>query len=244
MERLRLPTLRSKAAGSSSHPRRYPEDMATTLVGSGVYDAREVSHLLAEHVECIVRWAAPDGQKRPAVVVPSLGRAFSFLDLVSLAVASELWKRHVAEAEMRQGVVFLQALTGHEKPLAHREVVELLATSGTSWLADLDGGWYDIGKGGQGAFKEVVRLCLKRVSYDDVGVARLWRPVPLVLLDPRIQAGVPCVEGTRVPTETIAAMVEANPPETVAEELELTVEQVEAAVDFEAGLLAGRGIAA
>lgn len=177
-------------------------------------------------------------------MAPSLGRAFSFLDLVSLAVVSELWGRHVAESDMRHGVAFLKRHSGHGQPLAHRETVERLATSGSAWLADLDGGWYDLGKGGQGAFKEVVRLYLERVSYDDVGVARLWRPAPLVLLDPRVQAGIPCVEGTRVPTETIAAMVEADSPEAVACELDLTVDQVAAAVGFETGLLSGRSIAA
>ncbi len=218
--------------------------MGTTLVGSGVYDAGEVSHLLAEHVECIVRWASPDSHKRPPIVASSLGRAFSFLDLVSLAVVSELWKRNVSEADMRHGVAFLQELTGQDRPLAHRDTVELLATSGTAWLADVDGSWYDIGNGGQGAFEEVVRLYLQAVSYDDVGLARLWKPAPMVLLDPRIQAGAPCIEGTRIPTETIAAMVEADPLEVVADEFDLTVEQVGAAVGFEAGLLAGRSIAA
>jgi uncharacterized protein (DUF433 family) len=75
-------------------------------------------------------------------------------------------------------------------------------------------------------------------------LARLWRPAPLVLLDPTIQAGKPCVERTRVPTETIAAMLEVDSSEVVAEDLELTIEQVNAASEFEAGLLAGRGIAA
>jgi len=234
----------SLRARTRSHGRLYPEVVGMTLVGSGVYDATEVSHLLAEHVECIVRWAAPDRHGTPPIVAPSLGRAFSFIDLVSLAVVSELWKRNVSETDLRHGAEYLRHFTGEAKPLAHRETVERLATSGTAWLADVEGGWYDIGKGGQGAFKEVIRLYLDKVSYDEVGVARLWQPAPLVVLDPRIQAGMPCIAGTRVPTETIAAMAEVDPPEIVAAELDLTVEQIEAAIGFESGLLAGRSIAA
>lgn len=218
--------------------------MAATLVGAGVYDAQEVAHLLALPVECIVRWAVPDRHRLPPVVAPSLDRAFSFLDLVSLAVAGELWHRRVSEVDMRQGVKYLKELTGYERPLAHRNVVETLATSGQAFIAELDGGWYDLGKGGQGAFKEIVRIYLERITYDDLGTARLWKPAPYVVLDPRIQAGAPCVEGTRIPTETIAAMTEADPPELVAQDLELTVEQVLAATKFEAELLEGRGIAA
>jgi hypothetical protein len=59
--------------------------MAPALLDSGVYDATEVGHLLAVRAECIVRWAAPDSQGRPPVVDPSFGRAYSFVDLVSLA---------------------------------------------------------------------------------------------------------------------------------------------------------------
>lgn len=216
--------------------------MTTTLVGSGVYDAQEVSHLLALPVECIVRWAVPDRNGLPPVVAPMLDRAFSFVDLVSLAVAGELWKRRVAEAEMRHGVKYLQHHTGYDRPLAHRDVVDILATSGHAFIAELEGGWYDLGKGGQGAFKEIVRIYLKKISYDDLGIARLWKPARYVVLDPRIQAGAPCIEGTRIPTETIAAMTEVDPPELVAQDLDLTVEQVLAAGKFEAALLEGRGI--
>ena len=229
---------------SAEAPPRYADHMVETFVGSGVYDAVEVSHLLAEPAERVLRWAAPDRHGRPAIVPLSLGRAFSFLDLVSLAVASELWRRRVSEPDLRHGVAYLQRLTGQGQPLAHRDTIERLATAGAAWLANLDGEWYDIGKGGQGPFEEVVRLYLERIAFDELNVARLWRPAPMVVLDPRIQAGKPCLEGTRVPTETIAAMVETDSHQAVADELDLTVEQVEAAVDFEDGLRAGRGIAA
>lgn len=209
-----------------------------------MYHAQEVSHLLALPVECVVRWAVPDRSGHPPVVAPSLDQAFSFLDLVSLAVTGELWQRRVSELHMRQGVRYLREHTGHERPLAHREVVDTLATSGQAFIAELEGGWFDLGKGGQGAFRDIVRIYLKRIVYDDLGTARLWKPAPSVVLDPRIQAGAPCLEGTRIPTETIAAMTEVDPPELVAQDLELTVEQVLAATKFEAELLEGRGIAA
>ena len=218
-------------------------DMAQTLVDSGVYDAHEVGHLLAQHVDAIVRWSVPDRQG-PAIVAPSLVRAFSFLDLVSLAVVKELWGRNISERDMRAGAAFLQQETGHEKPLAHKDVVDLLATSGATLLMSLAGGWYDIGRGGQGAFENVVRLYLKTVSYDDLGVAQLWRPAPLVVLNPKIQAGAPCLAGTRVPTARVNEMLATDPADVVAADLDLTEDQVRAAVEFEAALAEGRGLAA
>jgi len=73
--------------------------VARSLVDVGVYDAQEISHLLAQNVDCIVRWSVPDGKGRPAIVPPSLDRAFSFVDLVSFAVVAELWGRLVSEVE-------------------------------------------------------------------------------------------------------------------------------------------------
>ena len=217
--------------------------MATALVGAGVYDAQEASHLLALPVECIIRWSLPD-RHLPPVVAPSLDRAFSFVDLVGLGVAGVLWHRRVAEIDIRNGVKYLGDKTGYERPLAHRDVVDTLATSGNAFIAELQEGWFDLGKGGQGAFKEIVRIYLKKIEFDDLGVARSWRPAPHVVLDPRVQAGTPCIEGTRIPTETVAAMAEVDSPELVAEDLDLTVEEVLAAAGFEAALLEGQGIAA
>lgn len=218
--------------------------MTTTLVGSGVYDAQEASHLLAVPVECIVRWALPERSGLPPVVAPSLDKLFSFVDLVSLGVVGQLWEQRVAEDDMRRGLKWLQHLTGYEKPLAHRDVVDTLATSGRAFVAKVEGGWYDLGKGRQGAFQEILRVYLEKITFDDLGVARLWKPAPHIVLDPRIQAGTPCIEGTRIPTETVAAMTEVDSPELVAEDFGLTVEEVLAAGSFEAGLLEGRGIAA
>jgi len=218
--------------------------VARSLVDVGVYDAQEISHLLAQNVDCIVRWSVPDGKGRPAIVPPSLDRAFSFVDLVSFAVVAELWGRLVSEVEMRNGVALLMQETGYDKPLAQQQVIEVLATCGTSLIANLGGGWFDIGKGGQGAFEEVLLVYLKAISYDDLGVAQRWRPAPLVVLDPRVQAGTPCIEGTRIPTQVVATMLDTDSAETVGEELDLTVEQVHAAANFEAALAEGRGLAA
>lgn len=218
--------------------------MSTTLVGSGVYDAVEAGRLLGVPVACILRWAVPDRRGLPPVVAPSFERAFSFQDLVSLSVAGVLRERQVADDDMRRGVEYLQQFTHHDKPLAYRDVVELLATSGRSFIARLGGGWFDLGKGGQSAFKEIVKVYLKRITFDDLGGARLWRPAPHVVLDPGVQAGTPCIEGTRIPTATVAAMAAVDPLKLVADELDLSVEEVEAAASFEAALLEGRGIAA
>lgn len=219
--------------------------MTATLLNSGVYDAHEVAHLLGgRHVEQIVRWSTPDAKGNPAMVAPSHGRSFSFVDLVSLAVVAEVCQRQVPEAHVRSGIQALVREYGFDRPLAHQNVIQTLATSGASFLANLKGGWFDIGKGGQGAFEQIVRVYLRALSYDDLGVAAIWRPTPHVVLDPRIQAGTPCVEGTRIPSSTIYELLHDESPEELAEEYGLSVEQIEAADRFERRLNDGIGLVA
>ncbi len=218
--------------------------MPTPLLDAGVYDAREVAHLLGQHPEVVVRWSVPDGKGRPAVVPPSLDRAFSFVDLVSFAVAGELWRRHVPEADMRSGVELLTRETGFDRPLAQRQVVEKLATCSVTLLGDLGDGWYDLGKGGQGVFEDIVRIDMKFIAFDELGVATRWQPNPRVSLDPRVQAGAPCISGTRIPTAVVAAMLENDPADVVADDLDLELALVLAAAEFEQGLAVGAGITA
>lgn len=218
--------------------------MATPLLDSGVYDAHEVAHLLGQHAELVVRWSVPDGKGRPAVVPPSFDRAFSFVDLVSLSVVGELWRRHVPEIDIRNGVALLTSETGFSRPLAQRQVVDTLATCGVAFLGDLGDGWYDLGKRGQGVFEEVIRIDMKTIDFDDLGVAKKWQPTPTVSLDPRVQAGAPCVVGTRIPTAVVAAMLENDSAELVAEDLDLELTLVLAAAEFEHRLAVGQGLTA
>lgn len=218
--------------------------VATSLVDSGVYDASEVGYLLGVSVERVVAWSAPDARGRPAIVAPTFDRAFSFADLVSLAVVRELSRRRITGTRIRAGVQYLGSELGYEKPLAQQQVVEMIATSGTSFIARLGEIWIDIGQGGQGAFDEIVNVYLRKISHNEIGVAQSWRPTELVLLDPRIQAGAPCLEGTRVPTATVAELLEHDSRDVVADDLDLTDEQVRAAEAFERELAAGSGLAA
>ena len=214
------------------------------LVNSGIYDAHEVAHLLAVDVEQVVRWSTPDAKGRPAIVAPSQGRSFSFLDLVSLSVVATLRHRGIADRAIRSGVRALRQEHDLAQPLAHRAVLDTVGTSGTSFVAQLPGGWYDVGAGTQGAFESVVRVYFSALTYDEIGVASAWRPFEHVTLDPRIQAGAPCVTGTRIPTATIARVLESEPAEEIAQEYGITIDEVEAADKFEQQLIDGHGLAA
>jgi len=202
------------------------------LLNRGLYDLTELSRLCQLHPEVVRRWTLSHGHL-PAIVTPSLNPYFSFLDLITVHVAAELHARNVLDDDIRRGVALMSAELNTDRPLAHRR----LATVGRSFFANL-GEWVDAGKSGQGAFLSIIKPVLKPIEYDPGDMAKLWRPRPRVWLNPLVQTGTPCVDGHRLPTRTLADMVDAgDDPEDVADEFEISLDDVEAAVRFEHELL-------
>ena len=69
-----------------------------------------------------------------------------------------------------------------------------------------------MGRGGQGSFPEVIEELLSPIEFGSDLHASIWRPAEGVWLNPKIQAGAPCVDGTRVPTRAIADLEAAGRP--------------------------------
>ena len=61
-------------------------------------------------------------------------------------------------------------------------------------------------------------------------------------IDPEIQAGAPCVEGTRIPTVVVSQRAAFEGQEAIAFDLEIELSAIEAAVRFEELLAQGDGI--
>ena len=224
--------------------RTLPSMSATRMIGHGLYDAAEIAHLLGHDAEWVVRWSTGSQTGEP-IVEPTFERMFSFADLVSFRVGLIIRQRSVSDRHLRQGVATLRTMAGLARPLASHDVIGSLATSGESFLSDLGTGEYeDIGRGGQRVFQEVIRVHLDRITFDAHGDPQRWGPADGVLLDPAIQAGAPCVAGTRVPTATIAALLGDVDPDDVALDFNITVAAVRQAEGFERSLADGVGLAA
>lgn len=214
------------------------------MLGQGLYDAAEVGWLLGHDAEWVVRWST-NSSAGPAIITPTFIRMFSFADLVSFRVGLLIRQQGVSDRHLRRGAETLRSRTGFAKPLASRDVISSLATSGHSFLSDLGTGEFeDIGRGGQGVFQEVIRVHLTRIVFDADGGPERWVPAEGVVIDPAIQAGAPCIVGTRVPTATVAALLEEQDPEDVALDFNVTVEAVLEAQRFEQLLADGVGLAA
>ena len=196
------------------------------LIARGIYDGVEVARLIRRDPSAVAGWTT-SRRNSPAIVEPDLADLFSFVSLVSLHVVSELRRRGVKRKDIYQGGRYLAQRLGTSHPFAH----EGLATVGHGFFAEV-GPWLDVGSGGQQAFQGVIEPLLRPIRFER-GLASSWRPADGVLLDPRVQAGSPCIEGTRVPTAVVRALVERQGLERVLDDLRLTREEAGAAVAYE-----------
>ncbi|MGK2955353.1 MAG: DUF433 domain-containing protein, partial [Solirubrobacterales bacterium] len=83
---------------------------------------------------------------------------------------------------------------------------------------------------------------LKRIQFDVTGRPTRWTPIDGVSIDPEVQAGAPCVKGTRIPTRVVAERAAVEHDDDIAFDLDLELSAVEAAVRFEELLAQGAGI--
>jgi uncharacterized protein (DUF433 family) len=216
----------------------------TSLLNQGMYDATELAYLVGLSVEKVVAWATPDSKGRPGVIGPAQRRTFSFQDLVTLQTVCDLRRRGLSEGDIRCGVATLKDHFALGHPLANQSVRERVGSSGISFVAQLDDDWFDIGTGRQGVFEHVMQLYFATLAFAEDGSANRWNPQPLVAIDPRIQAGAPCVFGTRIPTATIHDLLIDDDAQDIADDFGLTIDQVLSADRFEIELRNGLGIAA
>ncbi len=70
-------------------------------------------------------------------------------------------------------------------------------------------------------------------------MATIWRPHTCVWINPEVQAGTPCVDGTRIPTGTLADLHDAGLEfEDLSDDYQLSIGQVRAAIGYEDSLAA------
>ena len=211
---------------------------AVLYLGRGIYDIHEVARLLHSGRARIEGWTRPR-EHRPPLLVGELGGLFSFWDLLSLRVIAELASRGVPREHIARGAEHLAQSLGTDCPFAHKG----LATVGVRFLADAAGEREDAGLRGQLAFQGMIEPLLEPITFNDFDMASIWRPHNGVWINPAVQAGAPCVDGTRVPTHLLASLLgleeldEADLAE-VCDDYRLTAEQVRAALHYEYVLVA------
>ena len=195
------------------------------LIGRGIYGIAEAARVIRRHPDTLARWTRGTN---PLHRIES-DRIISFLDLISLWVISELIRRRVPRGQIRTGGEYVAKHVGTDYPFAHQG----LATVGAGFFGEFEA-WVDVGKGGQRSFPEVIGELLSPIEFGPDLHASIWRPAKGVWLNPNVQAGAPCIDGTRVPTRVIADLEAVGDHiEDIADDLRLNVAQVRDALQYE-----------
>lgn len=207
------------------------------LLGRGIYDIAEVARLVRRSSDEIAGWAVATRGRDP-LLIPRQRRLLSFYDLVTAFVVAELRRRDVPLRKIRDARRVLAEHYALDWPLAYGAILNKLANVGSDVYVEIDE-WIDASAGGQRAFQQVIEPLLHHLTFDAEGMADQWRPRAGVLIAPAVQAGAPCIEGTRITTEFIGDLVRGGEDVAdVARDFDLDQAQVLAALEFEQDLRA------
>lgn len=167
-------------------------------------------------------------------VFPTRQRLITFLDLISMRMIAVLRSRNVKLKHIRNTEHWLRREFGIRYPLASRE----LWTCGSDVFIKFEEQLIlAASRFGQEAMTFIGDWLSKvelDMTFDEHDLASSWCPYRYICLDPTIQFGAPCVEGTRVPTRSIWDKIRAgDSPEVVAALYDLDMAQVQYAIRWE-----------
>jgi uncharacterized protein (DUF433 family) len=218
-------------------------ESAPTPVWEGIYEAAEAAKYLkaTSHAHVVyplssaklIRWIR-NGLGDPALAhVPGRELVIAFPDLISMRVVAALRNSGVSLQAIGTAERWLREVTGQRHPLATEIIWAGQGQVFAEWGDQLVSG----SARGQMAL-DMLReylIPIHGLTFDkESGSAISWEPSNGIVLQPQVQFGAPCIKGTRIPTRSLAGMVEAGDSvESVAKAYNLTSEMVQAACDWE-----------
>lgn len=176
--------------------------------------------------------------QRPDPTLPQL----SFTNLVEAHVLRIIRETHEIKLDkVRKALDYMSRQFDTDHPL----VMKRFQTDGVDLFVDEVDRLVNVSRSGQLAMREILKHLLTRVDWNAEGIASRFFPVielvpqpgsdKIVFLDPSIQFGKPVIAGKGIPTATIVDLIDAGDEiEDVADEFDCTLEQVKAAIQFEA----------
>ena len=72
------------------------------------------------------------------------------------------------------------------------------------------------------------------MSFDEYGYVESWNPYDDIILDPKVQIGMPCIVGTRIPSKSIWRKLAAgDTPEILVDLYNISSSQIEHVAQWE-----------
>ena len=157
----------------------------------------------------------------------------SFNAMISLRIISLLRERKISFADIQNSEKWLKEATGHTHPFATKEIWE----NQKNIFVNLNNKLIVSNKYGQSVFKEIFEESLESITdleFDANGSAALWKPYPHIMIRPNIQFGNPCIENTRIPTNSIYGMINGGDTyDDIADSYNISNELIKAAYEWE-----------
>lgn len=221
--------------------------LGASLEFEGIYEVPEAARYIAttttilapplRHITSrnLLSWIRA-GLSLPSLAsVPSRQMVIAFEDVISMRIIALLRAAGISFRKIRQAERYLRELTGHPRPFATEQVW----IGHTHIFSEFEAYVIAASKSGQIAM-DFIKDDLRSVhglSFNANHVASSWTPYRDVLLCPTIQFGRPCIDRTRIPTRTVAAMARAGDSiEFIAESYQLATGELEHAIEWEESL--------
>jgi uncharacterized protein (DUF433 family) len=189
------------------------------------YTVPEAAHYLHLPVATLRAWAvgrnyptqAGQMRARPALKIPATKPPMlSFVNLVEAHVLAAITRDYnVPLQRVRSAVTYLQRSFDSEHPLIERA----LETDRHDLFIREAGKLVNISRGGQVAMENIVDMYLRRIEWDNAGLAKRLYPFTgkaepqaprAVVIDPQLAFGRPVLVGTSIPTQVIAERFKAG----------------------------------
>jgi uncharacterized protein (DUF433 family)/DNA-binding transcriptional MerR regulator len=215
---------------------------------AGVYELAEASRYLSitapqrpPPYSAVRRWIRSGLPVPEARSIPAKELFLTFEDLVSLRMITALRIAGFSLQHVRRVHQWLEEATDYPRPFALKD----LWISQTEIFIEMEG-LLSATRRGQYAMefiKEWLRhlrrpldssldLTFKKKNGKEVACS--WMAHPYVMLDPLVQFGAPCLEGTRIPTRAVWCMfLGGDKPEAIARDYRVALVKVQAGLEWE-----------
>ena len=172
------------------------------------------------------------------VIFPSRRILISFRDLISMRLIAILRYRGMGLSEIRATEDWMRNTLNKDWPFIWRP----LLTFGSDAFAEFGERLVVASRHGQYAM-DFLREWLAKVdldmTFDRHDFVESWSPYPGIRIDPAVQLGDPCVEGTRIPTKTIMGKIDAGDTVSIVHNLYgLSEQEINRAIEWEKRLAA------
>ncbi|MCL5026722.1 MAG: DUF433 domain-containing protein [Chloroflexi bacterium] len=168
--------------------------------------------------------------------LPIPRRLISFNDLISMRMVAIMRSRNVSLKDIRAAELYIREKFDIQYPFINRDVW----TYGSDVFVQLSRRFLSASRSGQEAM-EFLGSWMSKVEldmcFDDSGFVESWTPYADITLNPKVQIGMPCISGTRIPTRGIwRKLLAGDEPEVLADLYDLSGSQIKHVIEWEARL--------